>query len=99
MSKQLSEFARVDGFEGVYSAQTATHRCIAVRLKSGGVCLYSPVAGLSVVAQKSLEMIGEVTFLLAPFYHNKALQEYRQAYLHARLSCPPDRGRVRLGAE
>lgn len=89
MSKKLSSFKPVAGFDGLYTAHSKTHCCIAVRLKSGELCLYSPVPGLSEAVKASLAAVGEVAFLLAPnFYHHKALEEYQNAYPRAQLCCP-----------
>lgn len=88
MSKSLSSFTAVEGIEGVFTAQSGTLRCSAIRLKSGGLCLYSPVAGLGDEARKSLADLGDVTVLLAPnHYHNKGIAEYVQAFPAARLCC------------
>lgn len=90
MSKQSSAFIPVEGFEGLFSAQSGALRCTAIRLQSGGLCLYSPVAGLSDAAKQSLVELGDVKFLLAPnHYHNKGLKEYAAAFPEAQLCAPP----------
>jgi len=62
--------------------------CTAIRLASGGLCLYSPVQGLGPIARDSLDSIGEVTHLLAPnHYHNKGLREFRSLFPAAALCC------------
>ncbi|MEM9012633.1 MAG: hypothetical protein AAGE18_15500 [Pseudomonadota bacterium] len=86
MSKDLSAFQPLDGFEGVFTAQKGTLRCSALWLRSGGLCLYSPVLGLGDAAQASLRDLGEVTHLLAPnHYHHKGLGEYHAAFPTAQL--------------
>ncbi len=88
MSKQLGPFEPVPGFAGVSSARKGELRCVAIQLKSGGLCLYSPVAGIGGVATQSLTEIGDVTHLLAPnHYHNKGLAEYVKAFPDAKLCC------------
>ncbi len=88
MSKKLSPFLPVRGFDGLWSARSATLRCTAIRLKSGELCLYSPVAGLSVEVLESLKAIGDVQLLLAPNqYHNMGLKEYHATFPDAKLCC------------
>lgn len=90
MPVQLSEFAAIEGMPGVFTATTGRLRCTAVRLQSGGLCLYSPVAGLEPKARDSLDHLGRVDYLLAPnHYHNKGLAEYATAFPDARLVAPP----------
>ena len=88
MSKELSAFHPVSGFEGIYTAQKGMLRCTAVRLQNDGVCLYSPVQGLGNIARESLFPIGKVTHLLAPnHYHHKGLSEYHSVFPKAALCC------------
>jgi len=88
MSKSCSPFTAVEGAEGVFAAQSGTLRCSAIRLKSGGLCLYSPVSSLGEEAHESLARLGEVAVLLAPnHYHNKGVAEYVEAFPAARLCC------------
>ncbi|MEP3246812.1 MAG: hypothetical protein ABJN40_00285 [Sneathiella sp.] len=88
MSKQLSCFIPVEEHSGLWSAQSATLRCTAIRLTSGGICLYSPVSGLSPDTLKNIQNLGEVKILLAPnHYHNKGLKEYLSAFPNAHLCC------------
>ena len=55
-------------------------------LRSGALCLYSPVAGLGATAMASLDALGPVGLLLAPnHYHNKGLAEYAAAFPDARI--------------
>jgi len=90
MVKSSTEFRRIDGVGGVFSAQSGALRCSAIALKSGGLCLFSPVAGLGDTALASLVRLGDVAFLLAPnHYHNKGLAEYRAAFPNASLCASP----------
>ncbi len=96
MSKELSRFEPLSGFEGVYSATKGNLRCSAIRLQSGGLCLYSPVLGIGTAALDSLMSLGEVTHLLAPnHYHHKGLPEYANAFPTATL-CSSQAARPRL---
>lgn len=96
MSKSLSSFAAVEDIDGLFTAERGALRCTAVRLKSGGLCLYSPVAGLGEEARASLSELGEVTVLVAPnHYHNKAVAEYVETFPAARL-CSSAAAKARL---
>ncbi len=89
MAAALSSFEPIDGLDGVYAAQKGTLRCSAIVLKDGGVCLFSPVQGLSQPALDSLSAIGRVAYLLAPnHYHNKGLAEYAEAFPDTILCAP-----------
>lgn len=86
MAAKLSEFKAVDGSTSLYTATKNNLRCTAVQLKTGGLCLYSPVSGLGEEAKESLAALGKVRYLLAPnSYHNGGLVEYSQAYPKAHL--------------
>lgn len=86
MTKGLSPFQPVPGFDAVFTARNGDLRCTALRLASGALCLYSPVSGLGDAARESLAVIGDVTHLLAPnHYHNKALRDYVDVFLGATL--------------
>lgn len=88
MSKVLSSFSPLPDVENVWTAETSSLRCTALKLKDGSLCLYSPVQGLSSDAVTSLKRLGEVKYLLAPnHYHNKGLTEYQQAFPAAKLAC------------
>lgn len=96
MAKTLSSFRALDGLDGVYVAENGGLRCSAVRLKGGGLCLFSPVAGLGPEALASLKALGGVRFLLAPnHYHHKGVAEYAEAFPEARL-CAPEAAGARL---
>ncbi len=88
MKNAVSPFTAIAGFVGLWSAQAANLRCAAIRLRSGRLCLYSPVAGFGSEARESLAHLGDVKLLLAPNqYHNKALAEYGTAFPGATLCC------------
>ncbi|MEM9627944.1 MAG: hypothetical protein AAGA21_17040 [Pseudomonadota bacterium] len=85
MAAQLSRFEPIAGVDGLFTAMKGELRCTAIMLRSGGLCLYSPVAGLSARAKDSLDDLGKAEFLFAPnHYHNKGLSEYKAAYPTAR---------------
>jgi len=99
MTQVLSPFAAVAGLDGVYTAEAKNLRCVAIRLRSGNLCLYSPVQGLGDAARASLDALGTVSHLLAPnHYHNKAVTEYAAAFPEAVLCCS-DAARPRLEAQ
>lgn len=88
MRRKASVFTPINGFEGVYMARAGKLNCFALRLKDGGLCLYSPVRGMSADTRDQLDKMGGVTALLAPnHYHNKGLQEHADAYPGASLFC------------
>lgn len=96
MSKTLSTFSPVGNSGICWSAENGSLRCTAVRLRTGGLCLYSPVPGLLGEASDSLNALGPVEFLLAPnHYHHKGINEYAEQFPEARLVCS-DRARPRL---
>lgn len=78
------------GMPSMFTATKNNLRCTAIVLRSGQICLFSPVAGLSDVAKVSLSEIGEIAFLLAPNgYHNGGMVEYAAAYPTATIVAPP----------
>ena len=86
MAAKLSKFEAVVGSATLYTATKNSLRCTAIKLRTGGVCLYSPVSGLSEEAKDSLIELGDVKYLLAPnTYHNAGLVEYSKAYPKAHL--------------
>ncbi len=89
MPTKLTAFTPITGLDGFYTATRGGLRCNAIRLNTGDLCLYSPVAGLGDTAMASLDAIGKVAFLFAPNqYHNKALVEYARQFPDARLIAP-----------
>ena len=90
MAAQLSEFEPVMGMPSLFTATKNNLRCTAIILRSGKICLFSPVSGLSDAAKVSLSEIGEVGFLLAPNgYHNGGMVEYAAAYSTATIVASP----------
>lgn len=88
MKKQLPTLRALTGVEGVYTSQIGKLRCTVLRLRDGGLCLYSPVAGLDDAVRASLQELGDVRFLLAPnHYHNKGLSEYQISFPDADIIC------------
>ena len=89
MAARLSKFEPIAGIKGISSATKGELRCNAIQLKSGALCLFSPVAGLNSEAKQSLDALGSVEYLLAPnHYHNKGLAEYAEAYPKAQMVAP-----------
>ena len=89
MPARLSDFEAIPGMAGFFSATNGKLRCTAISLRSGGICLHSPVQGFSPGAESSLDRLGDVRFLLAPnHYHNKGLGEYAGRFPGARLVAP-----------
>lgn len=88
MTRKISAFAPVKGLDAVYIARAGKLHCFALRLRDGGLCLYSPLSGVSAETRDQLESLGGVTALLAPnHYHNKGLQENVDAFPDASLVC------------
>ncbi|AKH99656.1 hypothetical protein IMCC20628_00938 [Hoeflea sp. IMCC20628] len=74
----------------MFTATKNNLRCTAIELRSGKLCLFSPVSGLSDAANASLADIGNVAFLFAPNgYHNGGLVEYAAAYPDAAIVASP----------
>lgn len=95
MPRSLS-FEKLAGAESLYTACKGNLRCVAILLKDGGICLFSPVLGMAAAASESLAEIGPITYLLAPnHYHNKGLADFAQTFPGARLCAPVD-ARTRL---
>ncbi len=91
MTQSLSEFASIPGLKNIWCARRGTLRCTAIKLKGGGLMLFSPVPGLTAPARAQLDSLGKVQFLLAPnHYHNKAMAEYAQAFPEASIVAPQD---------
>ena len=91
MTQSLSEFESLPGLSNIWCARRGTLRCTAVKLKGGGLMLFSPVLGLTASGREQLSSLGKVQFLLAPnHYHNKAMAEYAHAFPEASIVAPPD---------
>ena len=96
MAAQLSKFEPIAGVDSMFAATKGDLRCTAIKLRTGGLCLFSPVAGLNAGARETLKGLGEVEFLLAPnHYHNQGLTEYQAVYPAAR-TVSSEAGRPRL---
>ncbi len=79
-------FEPLAGVPSVFVARKGKLRMFAFTLRSGDVCLFSPVKGLAAIVRDSLAAIGPVRFLLAPnHFHNQGLQEFSEAYGDAEL--------------
>ncbi len=90
MAKLLSGFDKIDGLEGIFSAENGNLRCSAIQLASGGLAVFSPVRGLGEQAISSLAALGSVEYLVAPnHYHNLALAEYWKVFPNACVCAPP----------
>jgi hypothetical protein len=91
MATKISAFEPVPDMPGLFTATKNNLRCTAIVLRSGQICLFSPVSGLSDAARASLSDIGDVSFLLAPNgFHNGGLVEYAAAYPDATLVATPE---------
>ena len=85
----LTSFAPLPELPSVFVARNKQLSAFALVLKSGEVCVVSPVRGLTDQARESLSAIGSVRFLFTPnHYHNLALEEYSAAYPNAGLIAP-----------
>ncbi len=83
-------FQEIPGMPDISEARGKTLSMFAIALKSGGVCIVSPLAGQSAMVANAFGSRGEVSALLAPnHYHNKGLQEYAVAFPNARLFASP----------
>lgn len=99
MGKSLSAFRLLEDFGDLYTAKRDNLRCTAIRLRSGGLCLFSPVQGLGHEAVGSLRELGDVEVLLAPnHWHNMGLRQYAEAFPDASICASPG-ARVRLERE
>lgn len=84
----IQPFSPVTSLDGVYTARAGKLNCTAFRLRDGGLCLYSPVAGLETSERHSLTELGDVSAVLAPnHYHNKGLEGHAVAFPSASLIC------------
>ncbi len=80
MATMISAFEPVPDMPGLFTATKNNMRCTVIVLRTGQVCLFSPVSGLNTAAKTSLGELGEAALLLAPNgYHNGGLVEYSVA--------------------
>lgn len=85
---KVTDFYEAAGLDGVYIARSGKLSCTALALRNGGLCLYSPVAGLEKSQHKLLTELGGVSALLAPnHYHNKGLKDHANAFPDASVLC------------
>ena len=83
-----TSFTDISGLNGVYQARAGKLHCTALRLRNGGFCLYSPVAGLEKNRDHLFPDPAAVSVLLAPnHYHNKGLNGHAKAFPNAALVC------------
>ena len=61
-----SSFIQIDGLDSVYVARRGKLSCVAFRLKTGDMCLYSPISGLGSVVANEMARLGHLSVLLAP---------------------------------
>ena len=81
-----AEFQPLSGVPSIFVARKGKLRMYALQLRSGDVCVFSPVKGLAEGVRGSLSAIGPVRFILAPnHFHNQGLQEFSKAYADAQL--------------
>lgn len=96
MAASHSAFRPIERMPPLMVAERGNLRCVAIRLSTGGLCLFSPLRGLGDEAMASLSRLGDVEFLLAPnHYHNAGLTQHRRAFPSARL-CASEAARPRL---
>ncbi|SEB60962.1 hypothetical protein SAMN05216452_2421 [Nitratireductor aquibiodomus] len=85
MAGNISKLARL---EDIHIIRAGKLNCFALRLQTGGLCLYSPIAGQERVQREALEQLGGVSVLLAPnHYHNKGLAGHAEAFRNATVAC------------
>ena len=83
-----TDFLPVRGLDDVHVGRSGKLSCLALRLRDGSLCLYSPVAGLEKTLSKQLDQLGAVSALIAPnHYHNKGLAAHVEAFPDASLYC------------
>jgi hypothetical protein len=66
VSKRPTRFKALEGFTGIYLAERDGLRCTAIRLRWGGLCLFSPVRDLGEDAAASLADLSHVGFVPDP---------------------------------
>lgn len=78
-----------DGSEAVVAGFRYPTRMAVIRLRDGGLFLWSPVA-LTDALREAVDALGPVRFLIAPnALHHLLLTGWRDAYPDARLFAPP----------
>lgn len=88
MSQKRPELIPLDGFAGIYVLRSGKLGCTAIRLKAGGLCIYSPLPDLGEVEFAELENLGKISILLAPnHYHHRGIAQHVVRFPHASLVC------------
>lgn len=88
MSIPSKTFHPIPGLKGIYTAHAKKLQSVAILLSNGELCVYSPLRGLSEAEFKSLDAIGNVSFLLAPnHYHHRGVADHVQRYPNAQIVC------------
>ncbi len=91
MTKPTEPDQSAGGMENIYVFHTGKLRGMAIRLKDGDLCFYSPLKGMHEKQVGQLRSLGRVSYLLAPnHYHSRGLGECHRLFPDARLVCPPD---------
>jgi len=87
--KPLLPLEPIPDTEGVYRARRGAAAMAAIRLRDGGLALYSPVSGLSADTIKRIEDLGGIAALIAPnHFHHLALTEYLEAFPDVPIYAP-----------
>lgn len=83
-----SGYLPVEGLDGVYVGQRGKLSSMALRLRDGSLCIYSPIAGLDKALVAQTDELGTISALLAPnHYHNKGLAAHVETFPDAALYC------------
>jgi hypothetical protein len=71
-------------------------RMVAIRLKSGGLLIYSPMSGMSEKEFEQIDRMGSPAWLLAPnHFHNLGIPAFQQQYPKSRI-CASEQAISRL---
>ena len=60
-----SSFIQIDGLDSVYVARRGKLSCVAFRLKTGDMCLYSSISGFGSAVATEMAPLGLLSVLLA----------------------------------
>jgi len=84
----VSDFYKLESFDNFYHAQSKKLACIAFGLKTGGMCVYSPIKGSAAKPFFGSDRVEAVTAILAPnHYHNAGVSEFADAFPRASVIC------------
>ncbi|MEO1110149.1 MAG: hypothetical protein AAFX90_19725 [Pseudomonadota bacterium] len=87
--KPLLPLEPIPDMEGVYRARRGAAAMAAIKLRDGGLALYSPVTGLTPGAIERMTALGGVSAIIAPnHFHHLALTEYLEAFPGLPLYAP-----------